>query len=102
METQTPLFMTSKDKCMCPNTDRNCQGIHHLCWAIECTRNWAIVLPNKLSPTICEAVFGESNPGEVVLICQRHYRYLKREEGITLGFRRVGTKMVPYIKDELF
>ena len=37
-----------------------------------------VLLPNKLSPTVAEAAFGDPHPGDLLKVCRPHYRFLKR------------------------
>jgi hypothetical protein len=72
------------------------------CQVLECGDRWMVLLPNKLSPTVAEAAFGDSKPGDLLKVCRPHYRFLKRVDGVTLGWRTVKGKLTPYIKDESF
>jgi hypothetical protein len=71
------------------------------CDVPKCPKTWAVVFGNVLGPTIIEAVFGD-DPGEIIKACQHHYNYLKRSDGITLGYRKINGKTMAYVKDASF
>lgn len=73
-----------------------------ICQALECGDRWMVLLPNKLSPTVAEAAFGDPHPGDLLKVCRPHYRFLKRVDGITLGWTTRNGRSTPYIKDESF
>jgi hypothetical protein len=67
------------------------------------------VFPNILSPTVFEAVFGYDilsidwhERDNCLATCQRHYKYLQRKDGVTLGYRKVNGVIRAYVKDESF
>ena len=58
---------------------------------------------NVLAPTVQVAIFGEEFNEDVLAVCQRHYRFLRRRDGVALGYKRNSEgKIVAYIKDESF
>ena len=64
---------------------------------------------NGLSPRLFEAVFGYDlmeidwhDRPEMVAVCQRHYKWLRRKDGVTLGYRKVNGKLRAYVKDASF
>lgn len=73
-----------------------------ICQATDCGDKWKVWIPNLLTPTICEAVFGDPHPGDMLAVCQPHYRFLKRVDGIDLGWKTINGKTTAYVKNWSF
>ena len=90
-----------------------------LCGVIGCARRWAhLIHADDLRPSLVEAIFGISlaprdAPREEryqawlayqagLRVCQDHLRKLRRQDGVTLGYRRVNGKLRAFVKDEYF
>jgi hypothetical protein len=73
-----------------------------VCWVPGCSARWGVVCHNVLSPTVQVAIFGEDFDCSVLCLCQRHYKYLRTRDGVTLGYRKVAGKLQAYVKDESF
>lgn len=72
------------------------------CMVPLCHARTAIWFGNVLSPSVQDAIFGEGFHSDMLAVCTRHYNYLKKRDGVTLGFRKVNGKLRAYVKDESF
>jgi hypothetical protein len=80
-------------------TSRN-QGI---CDVPHCAARWTVIIHDVLAPTVRIAVFGTNDiDSDIFCLCKKHYSYLHRRDGVTLGYRKVNGKLRAYIKEESF
>jgi hypothetical protein len=47
-------------------------------------------------------IFGDDFECDILATCQRHYKYLQRRDGITLGYCRINGVVRAYVKEEGF
>lgn len=62
-----------------------------------------------MTPSLFEAVFGYDPLSidwhireNIKAVCQRHYKYLRRKDGIELGYRKINGVTRAYVKTESF
>jgi hypothetical protein len=72
------------------------------CQVLNCNARWTIVIRDELSPTVRAVVLGEDFDCVIIALCQRHYKYLRTKDGVTLGYRKVRGVLRAYVKDESF
>jgi hypothetical protein len=77
-------------------------GILGNCMVPSCSARAGVAFGNVLAPSVQDAVFGDDFREDVLCVCTRHYNYLRKHDGVTLGFRKVNGMLRAYVKDESF
>ena len=80
-----------------------------MCDAIGCGDGWVTLIPSgAVSPSRLEALFDQprdqpwQDQKEVLALCRKHQRLLRRKDGVTLGYHRYNGKLRAYVKEEHF